>query len=80
MLQVEKSQIVIPNPGQYCDVQKAAIAQVKTSDMTIFILRGDDRLEVYRGTSHTKQGWFKITYDPGYRRKRPGIPQWEFKR
>lgn len=78
MLRVKKSDIIIPSPGQYSDLKKNAIREAKTTDKRIFILRADDRLEMYFGTEATKQGFAKITYDPCYKRKRPGIPQWEF--
>ena len=78
MLEVKRSMVVVPGAGQYPDVRKRAIEHVKVSADLICILRGDGRLEVYRGTGQTKQRWFKITYDPGYKLKRPGIPQWKF--
>lgn len=80
MLKVKKSDIIFPAPGQYREIQKQAIAKVKQSADRAFIIRCDDRLEMYFGTEHNKQGFAKVTYDPGYKRKRPGIPQWEFDR
>lgn len=78
MLKVKKSDIIFPQPGEYRKIQKQAIAKVKQSVDRIFIIRGDGRLEMYFGTEHNKQGFAKVTYDPGHNRKRPGIPQWEF--
>ncbi len=73
---VEKSKIIVPNPGQLQELRKQAAIDSKAGTEAVYILLADGRLEVYRGTEATKQGYFKVTYDPSNKRKRPNVPQW----
>lgn len=72
---IPRSKIVYPAPGAAKHCRKVAIDQAKNGTEPQFIGLADGRVEVYIGTSHCKQGYFKVTYDPMEKRKRPGIPQ-----
>ena len=77
MLQLKLSEIIIPRPGQIKAERRAIIKALKQgSAETYFIIKACGRVERYFGTTQTKQGWTKITYDQSCNRKRQGIPQW----
>lgn len=75
-MNIPRSKIIYPDNGGLNKARKAAIESAKTGVEAKYIGLADGRIEVYIGTSHNKQGYFKMTCDPIEKRKRPGIPQY----